>query len=397
MFLWKKKGGKQPEKKKKCVLREWGGAMVFAIVAATVIRTFAGEMYNIPTGSMEGSLLINDHLCVNKLAYGPRIPMTPLAIPLMHNRIPLTDSKSYTDAVQWAYRRLPGFGTVQRNDVVVFNAPAGDTAIADNPEMDYYQLCRIYGREQVLNTYSITTHPVDKRENLIKRCIGLPGDVVQIKDAQVFVNGKAAPQHSHAKHIYIVKTNGNTPILNDEAELVKVLSNNIYAYNFANDEAEAAKKAGNVVAVDLYKSEAAGVAPTDAGAWVFPQDTMHYKWNKDNYGPLRIPKAGATVQLTADNIALYRRIITTYEGNKLEERSGKFYINNKETTSYTFRMDYYWMMGDNRDNSLDSRYWGFVPDDHIVGKAAFVWLSYGDNIFDIHWNRLMRSVKRLGE
>jgi signal peptidase I len=255
----------------------------------------------------------------------------------------------------------------------------------------------LYGREQVLNNYSITTHPVDKRENLIKRCIGLPGDVVQVKDAQVFVNGKAAPQHSQAKHIYIVKTNGNTPILNDEAELVKVLSNNIYAYNFANDEAEAAKKAGNVVAVDLYKSEAAGVAPTDAGAWVFPQDTMHYKWNKDNYGPLRIPKAGATVQLTADNIALYRRIITTYEGNKLEERGDKFYINNKETTSYTFRMDYYWMMGDNRDNSLDSRYWGFVPDDHIVGKAAFVWLSYGDNIFDIRWNRLMRSVKRLGE
>jgi signal peptidase I len=397
MFLWKKKDGKQPEKKKKSVLREWGGAMVFAIVAATVIRTFAGEMYNIPTGSMEGSLLINDHLCVNKLAYGPRIPMTPLAIPLMHNRIPLTDSKSYTDAVQWAYSRLPGFGTVQRNDVVVFNAPGGDTAIADNPEMDYYQLCRLYGREQVLNNYSITTHPVDKRENLIKRCIGLPGDVVQVKDAQVFVNGKAAPQHSQAKHIYIVKTNGNTPILNDEAELVKVLSNNIYAYNFANDEAEAAKKAGNVVAVDLYKSEAAGVAPTDAGAWVFPQDTMHYKWNKDNYGPLRIPKAGATVQLTADNIALYRRIITTYEGNKLEERGDKFYINNKETTSYTFRMDYYWMMGDNRDNSLDSRYWGFVPDDHIVGKAAFVWLSYGDNIFDIRWNRLMRSVKRLGE
>lgn len=397
MFLRKKKGDIQPEKKKKSVLREWGGAMAFAIVAATVIRTFAGEMYNIPTGSMEGSLLINDHLCVNKLAYGPRIPMTPLAIPLMHNRIPLTDSKSYTDAVQWAYRRLPGCGAVQRNDVVVFNAPGGDTAIADNPEMDYYQLCRLYGREQVLNNYSITTHPVDKRENLIKRCIGLPGDVVQIKDAQVFVNGKAAPQHSHAKHIYIVKTNGNTPILNDEAELVKVLSNNIYAYNFANDEAEAAKKAGNVVAVDLYKSEAARVAPTDAGAWVFPQDTMHYKWNKDNYGPLRIPKAGATVQLTADNIALYRRIITTYEGNKLEERGDKFYINNKETTSYTFRMDYYWMMGDNRDNSLDSRYWGFVPDDHIVGKAAFVWLSYGDNIFDIRWNRLMRSVKRLGE
>lgn len=397
MFLWKKKGDKQPEKKKKSVLREWGGAMVFAIVAATVIRTFAGEMYNIPTGSMEGSLLINDHLCVNKLAYGPRIPMTPLAIPLMHNRIPLTDSKSYTEAVQWAYRRLPGFGTVQHNDVVVFNAPGGDTAITDNPEMDYYQLCRLYGREQVLNNYSITTHPVDKRENLIKRCIGLPGDVVQIKDAQVFVNGKAAPQHSHAKHIYIVKTNGNAPILNEDAELVKVLSNNIYAYNFANDEADAAKKAGNVVAVELYKSEAAGVAPTDAGAWVFPLDTMHYKWNKDNYGPLQIPKAGATIHLTTENIALYRRIITTYEGNKLEERAGKFYINNKETTSYTFRMDYYWMMGDNRDNSLDSRYWGFVPDDHIVGKAAFVWLSYGDNIFDIRWNRLMRGVKRLGE
>lgn len=397
MFLWKKKGGKQPEKKKKSVWREWGGALVFAIIAATFIRTLGCEMYNIPTGSMEGSLLINDYLCVNKMAYGPRIPMTPLAIPLMHNRIPVVGSKSYTNAVQWGYHRLPGFGTVQRNDVVVFNAPGGDTAIADNADMDYYQLCRIYGREQVLNTYSITTHPVDKRENLIKRCTGLPGDVVQIKNAQVFVNGKAETAHPHSRHIYIVKTNGNAPMLNEDAELIKVLSNNTYAYNLANDEAAAAKKAGNVMAVELYCSEAAGVAPLTAGAWVFPLDTLHYKWNKDNYGPLRIPKAGATVQLTADNIALYRRIITTYEGNKLEEHLGKFYINNKETTSYTFRMDYYWMMGDNRDNSLDSRYWGFVPDDHIVGKASFVWMSYGENLFDMRWSRLFRSVKRLGE
>jgi signal peptidase I len=345
---------------------------------------------------MEGTMLINDHLFVSKLAYGPRIPMTPLAVPLVHNTLPLTGGKSYTEAVQWKYHRLPGFGHVDRNDVVVFNGPGADTALAEQPDMDYYQACRMYGREAVMSQYHIVTRPVDKKENLIKRCVGLPGDVIAVKDAVVYVNGLPGVQFPHSKLNYVIKTNGNIPAVDEGADLVQRVNNDTYVYNLANDQVADAKKAANVLSVVPYFRDPSGAAPAEQGEWVFPLDTTNFKWNRDNYGPITIPKAGTTVTLTPQNIALYRNIIGKYEGNTLEERGGKFLINGTEATSYTFKMNYYWMMGDNRHNSLDSRYWGFVPEDHVVGKAWFVWFSYGEHmISDMRWGRLFRSIHAL--
>src|ERR1700761_3067836 len=201
MAFWDKKN---KISKKKPVWREWLDAAIFALVAATLIRTFLFEAYVIPSGSMEGTMLINDYLFVSKLAYGPRIPMTPLAVPLVHNTMPLIGGKSFTELVHWGYHRLPGFGHVQRNDVVVFNGPDGDTALAGEPELNYYQACRMYGRDAIYSRYKIATYPVDKKENLIKRCIGLPGDVLEIKHARVYINGQPNQLFPHAKLNYIV-------------------------------------------------------------------------------------------------------------------------------------------------------------------------------------------------
>ena len=386
------------KKVRKPVWKEWLDAGVFAIVAATLIRIFFFEAYTIPTGSMEGTMLINDYLFVSKLAYGPRIPMTPLAVPLVHNTMPFTGGKSYTEAVQWKYHRIPGFGHVERNDVVVFNYPAGDTVLEGQSEFtDYYQLCRMYGRENVLNRYKIITRPVDKKENYIKRCVGMPGDVIEIKNARVYINGQPNELFPHSRLNYIVTTNGHMPMLEDNLEMVQPISNGKYVYNLANDQVDIIKKASNVTAVEPFIQFPAGVAPTEAAEWVFPCDTANFKWNRDNFGPMTIPKAGVTVTLTAQNIALYTRVIRNYEGNTFEEKNGKFIINGAETTSYTFKMNYYWMMGDNRHNSLDSRYWGYVPEDHVVGKAWFVWFSYGEGgpLKDMRWRRLFRGIHSL--
>ncbi len=387
----------EKNKKKKSPFREWTSALVFAVVAATLIRTFSAEAYTIPSGSMEGSLLIHDYLFVNKMAYGPRIPVTPLAVPLVHNTMPVTGGKSYSEAIKWGYHRVPGYSSIQRNDIVVFNGPSGDTAMADQPEMDYYQLCRLYGRDFVNGKYTIVSRPVDKKENLIKRCVGLPGDILEVKDAVVYVNGVQSALLPHAKLTYMVTTNNGTPpAVDEDLELVQKMNSNVYAYNLPNDHVAMIRKVANVASVALYLKEQKGIAPAEPGDWVFPLDTANYKWNRDNYGPITIPKAGATVALTTQNIALYSRIIGTYEGNTLEQKDGQFIINGAPATSYTFKMNYYWMMGDNRHNSLDSRYWGFVPDDHVVGKAWFVWLSYGDSpISDMRWGRLLRGIHRL--
>ena len=397
LFRRKKEAGTAAPQKKKSIFRQWADAAVFAVIVATLFRTFIAEAYAIPSGSMEGTMLINDHLFVSKLAYGPRVPMTPLAVPLVHNEMPLTGGKSYTDAVQWKYHRLPGFGHVERNDVVVFNGPDGDTALAGQSELDYYQACRMYGRDQVYSMYKVISHPVDKKDNLIKRCIGIPGDVIEIKNAEVYVNGQLSKLYPHSKLNYIIRTNGSAPDVAEDVEMLQTVNNNMYVYNLGNDQVADMKKAGNVVSVNLYERDPGGKAPSEPGEWVFPLDTSNYKWNRDNYGPITIPKAGITIALSRQNISIYRRIIRNYEGNILEERDGKIIINGKEANSYTFKMDYYWMMGDNRHNSLDSRYWGFVPEDHIVGKAWFVWLSYGDSgmFADMRWKRLLRSIHSL--
>ncbi len=399
-FPLDKNAPKDKVKKKKPVWREWLDAGLFAIVAATLIRTFFFEAYTIPTGSMEGTMLVNDFLFVSKLAYGPRVPMTPVAVPLVHNTMPFFGGKSYTEAVQWKYHRIPGFGHVERNDVVVFNYPCGDTVMVEQPEADYYQACRIAGRESIMNQYKIITRPIDKEENYIKRCVAIPGDVLEIKNARVYINGQPNVLFPHSKLSYLVKTTHGMPATEEDLQI----SDNMpppppgyLAYNLENRQVDILKKASNVVSVEPWILHAPGTSPQSAGDWVFPLDTANFKWNRDNFGPLTIPKEGVTVALTPQNIALYRRIIRNYEGNTLEEKDGKIIINGKEATSYTFKMDYYWMMGDNRHNSLDSRYWGFVPIDHVVGKAWFVWLSYGEGgmFKDMRWKRLFHGIHSL--
>lgn len=397
LAFWKKK---DENKKKKVWWREWADALIFAVVAATIIRTFLIEAYTIPTGSMEGSLLVNDYLFVSKLSYGPRIPMTPLAVPLVHNTMPVTGGKSYSEAVKWGYHRWPGFGNVERYDVVVFNFPNGDTVVEAAPDQDYYQLCRMYGREAVLGSNTVITRPVDKKENYIKRCIGVPGDKLEQRNGIIYVNDKPAPVFPHSKFTYAVQTNGQyVPqefLDENDIEQGQQVGHNIFMFSLENEDAEAIKKQPGVVAVQPY-TQKPGSVPGNPGEWTFPQDTANYKWNVDNFGPFIVPKKGATVTLTPQNISFYRRIIFNYEGNKLEERGGKFFINGQETTSYTFKMDYYWMMGDNRHNSLDSRYWGFVPEDHVVGKASFVWLSHKESLFNLRWKRLFHSVSSLSK
>jgi signal peptidase I len=390
---------KKKPAEKKPVWRQWLDAAMFTLIVGTLVRTLIFEAYAIPSGSMEGTMLINDHLYVNKLAYGARVPMTPLAVPFIHNTMPLTGTKSYTDAVQWKYRRLPGLGKVQRNDIVVFNGPEGDTALADAPELNYYQACRLYGREAVLAQHRLVIHTTDKKENLIKRCIALPGDLVELREAQVYVNGGPAAAFPHIRMNYLVHTNGAAPVLDEDRELVQIVQPGLYIYNLEQEQVAGMKQAGNVSEVTVLAMNGAGSVPEQAGAWVFPCDTTNFKWNADYYGPITVPKAGTSVALNPRNIALYRRIIRNYEHNELEERDNKILINGKATGTYTFKMDYYWMMGDNRHNSLDSRYWGFVPEDHIVGKAWFVFYSYSDDglLTGMRWDRFCRGISALNK
>lgn len=394
LAFWKKKKEKQV---KKTWWREWLDAGVFAIVAATLIRMFFIEAYTIPTGSMEGSLLVNDYLFVSKLAYGARTPMTPLAVPLVHNKMPLSDGESYSTAVQWDYHRLPGFGKIKRNDIVVFNFPNGDTILKEFPESDYYALCRAYGRRQLLGTYTALARPVDKTDNYIKRCVALPGDKLEIRNGVVYINGKKGELFPHAQSTYKVVTNGNSISLDlleeEDIETPEFQGNGVYKFRLQNRHIPILKSQPQVVSVTPM-NDMKGVTSPNPLDWVFPHDTANYKWNKDHFGPLTIPKKGVTVQLTPQNIAIYRRIIGHYEHNDFREDNGKFFINGQEASSYTFKMDYYWMMGDNRHNSLDSRFWGFVPEDHVVGKASFVWFSHENGI---RWGRLLRGVKTLSK
>ncbi|MEY4291950.1 MAG: signal peptidase [Bacteroidota bacterium] len=397
LAFWKKKEASQP-KKKKSFIREWVDAAVFAIVAASIIRIFLVEAYTIPTGSMEGSLLVNDYLFVSKVSYGARTPMTPLAVPLVHNTLPFFNCKSYTELVQWGYHRLPGFGHIERNDVVVFNFPAGDTvALEVQQDQDYYSLLRNYNNDRafVKNNFTVLSRPVDKKENYIKRCVGIPGDTIEVRGGYLYVGNKLSKQYPHAKMTYTIATNGQVSLdefveeqdMNPE-ELNYDPNSKMYIANLSNDQVAAIKKMNGVIAIApfvLYKNDTRDNA--------FPNDTANFKWNRDFYGPFIVPKAGQQVTLSLQNIALYQRIIANYEHNSLDIKDGKIFINGKETTTYTFQMNYYWMMGDNRHNSADSRYFGFVPDDHIVGKAWFVWLSFGNK--GIRWNRLFRSIAHL--
>ena len=365
--FWKKRE-KKP-KKKKSEVRSWIDAIGFAVIAATLLRTFLIEAYTIPTSSMEKSMLIGDFLFVSKVAYGPRVPMTPIAFPLVHHTMPIGNGKSYTEAVQLPYHRMKGLGKIERNDCVVFNWPA-----------------ETLGR------------PVDKKENYVKRCVGVPGDKIELIDAQLMVNDapQEKPEGMKKQWHYNVSTKGtglNPNILYEKYDITEGgygRNKNEYNLTLTNESRDAIQNFTNVTSVKR-QYEKGGIYAD----YIFPHD-KNFKWNVDNFGPITVPAAGETVSITTENLSIYKDIIERYENNKLEVVAGEIYINDKVATTYTFAMDYFWMMGDNRHNSADSRFWGFVPENHIVGKALFVWMSWDKNakgLNKIRWNRLFSSVK----
>jgi len=360
---------------KKSSGREWTEAIIFAVVAATLIRTFFIEAYTIPTPSMERSLLVGDFLFVSKVNYGARTPMTPVAFPFAHHTMPLLNTKAYWDGVKLPYYRLPGLSDVKKGDVVVFNYPMD----ADSP---------LY-------------RPVDKRENYIKRCQGTPGDTLSVVDAQVYVNGKAMPNPPGSQMEYAITTGGMelNPKVKEDLEITNY--ENLEYPCMTQASANALRGYSNVKLV-VAKIAPKGVA--DIGYVVYPTKYPLYKitprfptfkWNVDNYGPIIIPKKGWTVKLDSLSFPIYGRAIEIYEGNKVEVKGSDIYINGVKTNTYTFKMNYYWMMGDNRHDSEDSRFWGFVPEDHIVGKALFIWMSWDDTadfLGKIRWSRLFRGI-----
>lgn len=369
--FWKKKEKKK--KKAKNELKSWFNAILFAVVAATILRTFLIEAYTIPTSSMEKSLLIGDFLFVSKVSYGPRVPITPLSFPLVHHTLPLTkNTPAYLKWIQLDYHRMKGLGNIERNDCVVFNYPADDALYPERP--------------------------VDKKENYIKRCVGIPGDIIEIKNTDLYVNGEPQQINDKMKNQfrYYVKTDGT---LFSERTLKKyniyegqMLSRDgDYELMLNENSLEAIKRFTYVEKVE--KIVAKKGVKIKSPELIFPED--QFNWNLDNFGPVKIPKKGTSVDINTKTIPLYRRIIETYENNKLEIIDDKIFINDIPASSYTFNMDYYWMMGDNRHNSLDSRYWGFVPEDHVVGKALFIWMSWDKNkkgINKIRWNRLFNAI-----
>ena len=392
--FWQK--NKDATKKKKTKTREWVDAIVFAVVAATIIRVFFIEAYTIPSGSMERSLLVGDFLFVSKVNYGARIPMTPVAFPFAHHTMPITGTKAYWDGVQWKYHRLPGISDIKRNDVVVFNFPEGDTVALENQNPSYYDLVRNSDWKAVNSQYTITSRPVDKRENYIKRCIGIAGDVISMKNGIANVNGKDEPLKSTGMMPYMIEfktTDINFSVFDEiglkTAEMQQTADPKVFIANASPEMAEQIKK------YDFVKSVA--MSPDPAGpepGGMFPHDPNRV-WNRDNFGPIKIPAKGWTVNIDSNTMPLYYRAIRTYEGNKVERKGNDWYINDKVATSYTFKLNYYWMMGDNRHQSADSRYWGFVPEDHVVGKALFIWMSWDSEASFLHkirWSRLLRGI-----
>ena len=395
----------------KSTIREWVDAGIFAVVAATLIRTFIFEAYTIPTGSMEKTLLVNDFLFVSKLSYGPRIPNTPLAIPFMHHTIPGTSSRSYTEMIKLPYSRWFA-SSVKRNDVVVFNFPEGDTVIntpAYQSLVPFYQEARRIGngdmnigRQYILNdpdTYPLVIRPVDKRENYIKRCVAIAGDTLEVRGGQVYINSQPGFNPPHSQLPYELETNGqpldqasmleNFNIDIENPEEFGSMGNNKFMVLLTHEAAEKMRSSGFAKTLTAQLTSKDQVDPRLWGKLTFPNDTLH-KWTVDYFGPVWIPAKGATLTITPENYSIYERAIRVYEGNSFEQQNGKFMINGKETNQYTFKMNYYWMMGDNRHYSQDSRFWGFVPEDHVVGEAWIIWMSMNNGI---RWNRLFRSIK----
>jgi len=420
--FWKKRDLKEKSK-----LIEWIDALVFAVIAATIIRMFFIEAYMIPTSSLEKSLLVGDYLFVSKVSYGPRIPNTPLAIPFTHT-FQGKEFKPYVEWVKWDYKRLAGFRNIERNDIVVFNFPVGDTVALERSAESYYKIIRneaellkrtdvklgkklkvedIYlkeARKRVINNYTIVNHPVDKKDNYVKRCVAIAGDTLEIKKGYVYINGEKGEEFRGVQYDYHVETKAgkslnkktlfNLGISKEDFEHSSLKARYLglpgYIIPLTNDVAKKISKFKSVEKVSKMLDN-----PNEFDANIFPHDTL-YSWNNDNFGPLYIPKKGKTIKIDMSNISKYKRIIDVYEDNDFIIKDGKITINDKETTEYTFKMNYYFMMGDNRSNSADSRFWGFVPEDHVVGRPVFVWLSLDKDksLFNgkIRWNRLLKVV-----
>ncbi len=466
----------------KTKVKEWGDSILFALVAASIIRTYVFEPFQIPTGSMEKTLLVGDFLFVNKLAYGPKVPVTPLSFPLVHNTIPWVNTKSYLDIEKLDYTRLPGFGKVKRNDVVVFNYPSGDTAVFDprmpnglmghdyhgilNDEAFFYwkedftqknpakinELLKETGNNQTLayehfinkfgadffkninywkgfakqemakgktycrggmpekgldyiEHYGLIYRPVDKRENYIKRCVAIPGDWVEIKESKLFINNKPAFVAEFQNLQYIVS---NLPMVS-ETELFDLgiekqrddyfmINNNEWMMNLTKNQLDILKRKYPKAQfkINLYPQYIDTTKNTPSASQMkknldyFPKDPMINNTVTD-FTKFQVPFKGQTVKINKYNIAWYRRIISAYEGHKLEDKGDEIFIDGKKATTYTFAMNYYWLMGDNRYNSADSRVWGFVPEDHIVGRASLVWFSKSAYA-GIRWERIFNVI-----
>lgn len=411
--FWKKRNGHNSS------FIEWLDAIIFAVIAVSLINIFLFQNYRIPTGSMEKSLLIGDHLFVSKLAYGPRMPNTPIAFPFTQNQMPISKGKSWSDLVNWPYKRLAGLGKVKNNDAIVFNFPAGDTVVLEETETAYYEIVRRTAREMALRAnmgnpgslpassfmaaarkevrdrFTIIYRPVDRRDNYVKRCIAIPGDTLAIKKGEVFINGKPVPVNNSQQLNYLVATNGTTinPLTFERLGIYKsdqaMLSGSVYFLPLTKSNSEAISKFANVKEVAPYYA-----SPGEYNPVIFPH-APGYSWNEDYFGPLWIPAKGVTVAIDTSNLCLYERIIDVYEDNDLRVEGKDIFINGNPATSYTFKMDYYFMMGDNRHNSADSRYWGFVPMDHVVGKPRFIWLSVDKELSGLKKIRFKRMFMKI--
>ncbi|MES2284446.1 MAG: S26 family signal peptidase [Bacteroidota bacterium] len=403
-------GPEDTSKLKPSIAREWTEAIVFAVIAATVIRTFFFEAFTIPTSSLEKSMMVGDYLFVSKVSFGAKIPNTPLSFPFAHHTLPFTENtKSYLEWFKLPYFRLPGLASVKNNDIVVFNYPDGDTVALYAQDQSYYQLVRDYGRNIVWNSKEINpqtgkpyfgkivARPPDKRENYVKRCVAIAGDTLTIKDQKLFLSGKSAYVAETMQYTYKVRTDGTnfSPKLIEKFDITDPIRTDqdsigiFFLLNLPNN------KVAEFKSLSIVKSLETVIEPVgEYNSRIFPHKPT-YKWNNDNFGPLYIPQKGATINIDTTNIVLYDRIIKIYEGNDLEIKGDKILINGVEAKTYTFKMDYYFMMGDNRHNSADSRYWGMVPEDHIVGKPIFVWMSIKEDNKNINNKQQSGFIKKL--